>query len=33
VKPATFSVTPFFFAHSRVTGIVAAEEEVPSAVA
>ncbi len=31
-NPATESFTPFFFVESRVTGMVAAEEEVPRAV-
>ena len=32
VKEATPSLTPFFFAWASVTGIVAADEAVPSAV-
>ena len=32
VKEATASDTPFFFVWRSVTGMVAAEEEVPSAV-
>jgi len=33
VKTAIFSRTPFFSVDAKVTGIVAAEDEVPSAVA
>ena len=31
-KPATESETPFFLVEARVTGMVAAEDEVPRAV-